>query len=93
VFKDKVKIKSQELERDSNRRLEEISQCKNFKYCLKRNIVKMTKGSRMHGVNVTQAKEDNCLENVCKKPEGKRVLRRNRRRWENNIKWILKKHD
>jgi len=27
------------------------------------------------------------------KPEGKRPLRRPRRRWENNMKWIFRKED
>jgi hypothetical protein len=40
----------------------------------------------------TLEREENCLRGLVGKREGKRPLRRRRRRWESNRKWILEKY-
>jgi hypothetical protein len=36
---------------------------------------------------------ERCIQDLLGKPEGKRLLGRPRHRWEDNLKWVLKKWD
>jgi hypothetical protein len=40
----------------------------------------------------TRGREEECLKGLVIKPEGKKPLRKPRRRWEVNIKWMSKKY-
>jgi len=63
-------------------------------YCSS-NIVRVIKSRRMRWAeHVARMGEGRCVYRVLVgKPEGKRPLRRPRRRWENSIKWILRNWD
>jgi hypothetical protein len=37
----------------------------------------------------THGRDENCIQNFCRKPEGKRQLGRRRRKWEIILDWIL----
>jgi hypothetical protein len=54
------------------------------------NIIRVIKSRRMRWAgHVARMGEGRCVQGLVGRPEGKRPLRRPRRRWEYNIKWTL----